>query len=250
MGSLTIRVGGPSAAIAAALGLALGGCFIGPAPAGPALALSTTSLTFAAPAGGADPVPQTIAASDGGGGAGPLAAPTAQITYGNGSGWLGATVSGTAAPYAITVQASVGALAPGTYLATLDVDSPGASASPQSVSVSLVVGSSSQPTMVLSPAALSFTSVGGMTPPAQTVAVSNAGVGALAPPVATTKYQGQEKDWLTVTVSGSAAPYTLTVQPIVTGLPPRPGADLASISVDCPGASNTPLAVAVQLTVR
>jgi hypothetical protein len=250
MRRFTTRVDGLAAAV---VGLALGGCFTGPAPdvTGPALSLSTTSLSFAAPAGGADPAPQTITASDGGGGdAGTLLAPTAQITYRNGSGWLGATVSGTAAPYTITVQASIGALGPGMYLATIDVDSPGASSSPQSVSVSLTVGSSSQPTMTLSPTALSFESVGGMTPPAQTVTVSNAGVGTLAPPVPTTTYLGQEKSWLAVTVSDSAAPYTITVQPIVTGLPPRPSPNLASISVDCPGASNTPLAVAVQLTVR
>jgi hypothetical protein len=249
MRSFPIRVGGLAAATASALALALGGCFTGPAPGPPALSLSATSLSFAGPTGGSDPAPQTIAVSDGAG-TGALAAPTAQITYQNGGGWLGAAVSGAAAPYAITVSASLGALGPGVYHATIDVASPGASGSPQSVAVSLTVGSSSQPTMALSPVALSFTATGGMDPPAQTVTVSNAGVGTLAPPVATTTYLGQEKSWLSVTVSGSAAPYTLTVQPIVAGLPPRPSPDLASISVDCPGASNTPLSVAVQLTVR
>lgn len=107
-----------------------------------------------------------------------------------------------------------------------------------------------QPVMTLSPAALSFTSAGGMTPPAQTVTVSDAGVGTLAPPVVTATYVGQEKDWLALSVSGGAAPYTITVQAIVAGLPPRPSPNMASISVDCPGASNTPLAVPVQLTVR
>jgi hypothetical protein len=246
-------------AVAFGLGVAasLGGCFVGPAPdvvdpaapAQPALTLSPSSLSFAGPTGGADPAPQTISAWDGG--AGTLAAPTTQITYHAASGWLSATVSGTAPPYTIAVQPHIASLPPGTYSAAIDVDSPGASGSPQTVAVALDVGSASQATMVVSPSALAFSWLGGATPPPpQVVSVSNAGAGTLAPPAATTTYQGAAKDWLSVTVSGAAAPYTVTVQPLVPTLPQRPGVNLATISLDCAGASNTPQIVTVQLTVR
>jgi hypothetical protein len=110
--------------------------------------------------------------------------------------------------------------------------------------------STAGPGMALSATSLDFTSASGADPAAQTVTVSNAGAGTLAPPVPTTTYLGQEKDWLSVTVSGSAAPYTITVQPIVAGLPPRPSPNLATLSIDSPGAWNTPLQIAVQLTVK
>lgn len=254
MRQLAIRAHVPAAALALAAGL--GGCFTGPAPdpgttnAVPALQLSAKTLSFAAPAGGADPAAQMVQADDGNG-SGTLAAPTTSISYaGIVTGWLSASVTGSSPPYTITVQASVGSLAVGSYAAILDVASLGALNSPQSVAVTLTVGSSSQPTMSVTPAALAFTSTGGAMPPAQTVTVSNAGVGTLAPPVTTTSYTGQPSGWLTVTVSGTAAPYTLTVQPSVTGLLPRPVPYSATISVDCPGASNTPLSVDVQLTVK
>jgi hypothetical protein len=255
MRQLAIRAHVPAAALALAAGV--GGCFTGPAPdatgptsAVPAIQLSTNALSFAAPTGAADPAPQMIRVDDGGG-SGTLEAPTASIGYvGTGTGWLSAAVAGSSPPYTITVKASVGSLAVGSYAATMEIASPNASNTPQSVVVTLTVGSSSQPSMAVMPAALTFSSTGGATPPAQTVTVSNAGVGTLAPPIATPSYTGQPSGWLSVTVSGAAAPYTLTVQPIVTGLMPRPVPYGATISVDCPGASNTPLPVTVQLTVR
>jgi hypothetical protein len=248
---------GRHAIAAAAIAVALAGCFTGPAPdpaaaasAGtPTLVLSSGALAFVAPAGSGDPAPQILTATDGGAGA--LAAPTTQIAYqGASGGWLAASVAGSGPSYDITVQAAVGAMPPGTYAATLDVAAAGAANSPQSVPVTLTVGSASQPTMALSAASLSFTSIAGAPPPPQTVTVSNAGTGSLAPPTPSTSYLGADKGWLTVTVSGAAAPYTITVQPDVSGLTPRSGAEKATISVDCAGASNTPLAIAVQLTLR
>ncbi len=248
MRPITLRVHVLAAAIA--LGAPLGGCFTGPAPVatGPAMRLSATSLAFAGPAGGADPAPQTITVDDGG--AGTLAPPSTLIAYRSGGGWLGAAVTGSAPPYAITFQATIGALAPGTYAATVEVDSAGASNAPLAVAVTLTVGSSSQPTIALSPASVVFTATAGADPAAQTVTVSNAGAGTLAPPAASIAYLGQEKGWLSATVSGTAAPFAITLQPSVAGLPARPSPTFATVSVDCPGASNTPQSIAVQLTVR
>jgi serine protease len=110
------------------------------------LALSTSTLTFSATAGGAAPAPQTVTVTNSG--AGTLSTPTTSIAYGSGSGWLAATVSGSAAPYTISVQPAAPGLAVGTYAATISVSSEGAASSPQTVTVTLTVGAS--PTFTLS----------------------------------------------------------------------------------------------------
>ncbi len=102
----------------------------------PVLALSRYSVGFGGAAGGSPPAPYLITVSNAG--TGSLAAPTASIAYTSGSGWLQATVSGSAAPYTLSLV-PVGTLpAAGTYAATVTVTSAGATSSPATVNVSLV----------------------------------------------------------------------------------------------------------------
>jgi hypothetical protein len=61
------------------------------------------------------------------------------VSYGSGSGWLTATVTGSAAPYTVTVQPSLSGLAAGSYTATVSVASAGASNTPRTASVTLTV---------------------------------------------------------------------------------------------------------------
>ena len=103
----------------------------------PALRLSATTLAFSGTAGSSNPSALVVSVDNAGGGT--LSAPVSAVSYGSGSGWLSTAVSGSAAPYAVTAQASVAALAAGTYAATISVSSPGAGNSPQSVGVTLVV---------------------------------------------------------------------------------------------------------------
>jgi len=130
--------GGPRARrLAATLaGLALSTA-CGSSPAAPAIDLSSSTLRFYATQGGADPPSETFSVSNAGGGT--LAFPNATVRYGSGSGWLVATSSGTSAPYAVTVQPSIGGLAAGSYEATVSVACPGATHSPESVPVTLTV---------------------------------------------------------------------------------------------------------------
>jgi hypothetical protein len=237
-----------AAAIASLAILSLAGCSgkasSEQAPPPAAMVVSPGSLSFVAPLGGADPAPQGVAVSSSGGA---LALPTTSIAYGSGSGWLTASVSGAAAPYTVTVQPVVGTLAAGTYQATVSVDSAGASNTPRTFTVTFSVVTGSEPTLGLSPTSLAFTAdAGGADPAAQTVTVSNVGSGTLASPTTAISY-GSGDGWLTVTPSGAAAPYTLTVQPSISAL--GAGTYTATVSVSSAGAVNSPQTFAVSLTV-
>jgi hypothetical protein len=208
----------------------------------PTLALSPASLTFTAAYGGPNPAAQAVTVGNGGGGV--LALPTATVAYASGTGWLTATVSGAAAPYAVTVQPDASALGAGTYTATVSIASAGASNTPQSVPVTLTV---TRPTMLLSAAALTFSAdFGTGSPAAQNVLLTNTGNGSLAQPTTSVAY-AQGSGWLGATVSGNPSQYTIAVQPNIAGL--AVGTYGATLSIASANASNTPQAVAVTLTI-
>jgi hypothetical protein len=212
----------------------------------PSIALSTSILSFTATAGGANPLAQPVTVTNSGSG---TLEPTTSIAYGGAaSGWLTATVS--AEPYTVSVQPALGSLDPGTYGATVSVASPGASNSPQPIQVSFTVlpSGGTEPAIGLSPTSLSFSaSAGGPNPDAKTVAVSNEGGGTLEkPPTPTISYPGVS-GWLEVSVSGTEAPYTITVRPSIAGL--GGGTYHATVSVQSSGAANSPQTFNVSLTV-
>jgi hypothetical protein len=209
----------------------------------PTLAVSPDTLLFSATAGGGVPLAQQVTVSNSGTGA--LAVPTAAIAYGDGSGWLTATVSGAAPPYVVSIRPT-SVLAAGSHTATVTLSSTGAS-NTATIGVTFQVGSSTQPTIGLSTSGLTFNGrSGGAAPAAQTVHVSNTGTGSLALPTATIAY-GDGSSWLTATVSGSAEPYTITVQVNPAGL--VPGVHTATVAVASAGASNTPVSFSVRLNL-
>ena len=209
----------------------------------PTIALSSGSLTFSATLGGASPASQAVTVANSG--TGTLAAPTTAISYGTGSGWLAANVTGASAPYTITVQPTLGSLAGGTYTATVSVASTGASNTPQTFSVTFTVAA--PPAMSLSSASLTFSATaGGTNPGSQAVTVTNSGGGSLATPTPSITY-GSGAGWLVASVSGASAPYTITVQPSVGSL--VAGSYSATVHVASAGASNTPQSIAVTFNV-
>ena len=108
--------------------------------AGPAMiAVNPSGVTFEATAGGANPAPQTAAVTNSGNGT--LTGLTATVSYAAGqpTGWLTAAWNQTTAPATLTLQATTGTLAAGTYNATVAVASPVAPNSPQNVSVTFTV---------------------------------------------------------------------------------------------------------------
>ncbi len=112
-----------------------------PTSGSPTISLSPTSLSFSATAGGANPSAQNVTVSNSGGGT--LAAPTTQINYSQGSGWLSVNCTGSQAPYTCSTQPATGSLAAGTYNATVQVSSSGATNTPQSYTVAFTVNSGS-----------------------------------------------------------------------------------------------------------
>jgi hypothetical protein len=107
----------------------------------PAISLSPTNLTFNATVGGGNPSSQNVSVSNSGGGT--LASPTTAIVYHSGSGWLSVQTQGSQAPYTLVTQPTTGSLAAGTYTATVNVSSSGASNSPQPYTVTFTVSSGS-----------------------------------------------------------------------------------------------------------
>jgi hypothetical protein len=211
----------------------------------PAISLSPTSLNFSATAGGGNPAAQNVIVSNSG--SGTLAPPTTQISYSQGSGWLGVTTQGSSAPYALVTQPTTGGLAAGTYNATVKVSSSGASNSPQTYTVAFTVAAAQSPTISLSPTNLNFSAnVGGGNPASQNVTVSNSGGGTLATPTTSTTYNSGS-GWLSVQVQGSSAPYTLVTQPTTGSL--AAGTYTATVNVSSSGASNSPQSYSVTFTV-
>jgi hypothetical protein len=91
--------------------------------------------------GGGNPSSQNVTVSNSGGGT--LAVPTTGIVYHSGTGWLSVQVQGSSAPFTLVTQPTTGSLAAGTYTATVNVSSTGATNSPQPYTVTFTVTSGS-----------------------------------------------------------------------------------------------------------
>jgi hypothetical protein len=215
----------------------------------PAIALSSASLTFTATQGGANPASQFITITNSGGGT-LSGLSTGTITYGAGAtGWLQApTLSTTTAPATLTAQPVTGALAAGTYTATIPVQSGVASNSPQNLTVTFTVTPS--PAIALSSASLTFTATqGGANPASQFITITNSGSGSLTGlSTGTITYGAGATGWLQAPIlSATTAPATLTLQPVTGAL--IPGTYTATVPVQSGVASNSPQNLTVTFTV-
>ena len=110
-------------------------------------------------AGRGNPSAQNVTVSNSGGGT--LAAPTTQINYSQGSGWLSVNCTGSQAPYTCSTQPATGSLAAGTYNATVQVSSAGATNTPQTYTVAFTVNAGAPPAISLSPTSLQLQRHGG-----------------------------------------------------------------------------------------
>jgi hypothetical protein len=119
-------------------------------PTQPAIGLSTTTVAFNATAFGGNPAAKTVNVTNAG--TGTLTGLGVATIYGPGAtGWLGASLNTTTAPATVTLAATTGALAAGTYTATVQVSSPVAGNSPQTVNVSFVVAAAVPATVIVTP---------------------------------------------------------------------------------------------------
>lgn len=113
------------------------------APAGPAIGLTHTGLSFSGNENGVDPAPDTVDVLNIGSGVlDTLSVGT--ITYGAGqpTGWLQTTLTGTVAPTQLVLQPVIAGLSAGSYTATVPVQSPVGLNSPQNLTVDLVLSGS------------------------------------------------------------------------------------------------------------
>jgi hypothetical protein len=211
-----------------------------PAPAGPTIAYSPTSLSFVS-TGGATPDSQTLEIWNSGTG-------TISYTCSKTASWL--TISptsgtSTGAHNTHTVSVNVTGLADGTYNDTITIAASGAVNTPQTISVTLTKGTLTVPYISRSPTSFAFSApLGGPNPANQTLDIWNSGVGTLNWTAAKTQ------TWLSISpTSGSStgAHNSVTLSADVTGL--STGTYNDTITISATGAGNTPQTVAVTLTV-
>lgn len=213
----------------------------------PLISVRQTTVTFSAPAG-TNPTPQVDSVSNGG--AGELSGlAVAGIAYGTAqpTGWLSANVSTGTAPAALTLTATTGSLAPGTYTATVSVTADVATNNPLTVAVTFTV--SATPLIQLSQPSVRFAALpGGANPSAQVDSVHNGGVGALSGlTVALISYgSGQPTGWLSASLSATTAPAALTLTATTGGLA---GTYTATVYVIATLVPNSPQTVEVTFTV-
>jgi uncharacterized protein (TIGR03437 family) len=116
------------------------------APAPPAITAAPSSLQLAYTIGGAAPASQSIQIGDGGGG-------TLAWSASSNAAWLTVTPASGTAPSTLSVSVNPANLSAGSYSATVQITAPGASGSPASVGVTLVVQALATPfTVALSAA--------------------------------------------------------------------------------------------------
>ena len=188
--------------------------------------LSPPVVTFATSSGGALPASQPVTVSNAGGGAVPGLA-LGPIAYRGATAWLQATLSGSV----ITLAILRSNLPTGSDTAFVPVTASAASNSPQTITVVYQIGQG--PLISVAPATVTFSAVaGGGNPAAKTVAISNTGGGTLSGLSSATTYAaGQPTGWLTATLSQTAAPAALTLQPNIGSLPATFDTLTATVSV-------------------
>jgi uncharacterized protein (TIGR03437 family) len=108
-------------------------------------------------------------------------------------------------------------------------------------SIAIMAATASPPTIAAAPSSLQFTSDGVAVPAAQTIQITNSGSGTLAWTATTSQ------PWLTVSPTSGTAPSTVTVSVAPAGM--SAGTYTGNVQITATGASNTPLTVAVTLTV-
>jgi len=216
----------------------------------PKLSLTAQSLSFAFTSGGGAASQQLSVNNQGGA----SVAFTASSTTTSGGAWLAVSPSSgnasASSPGAITVTATPGSLAPGTYSGTVTIAS-AATGDRIVVPVTMAISTARQK-ILLSQTGLTFTAVaqGGPVLP-QTIGILNAGIGSMDWTAKTTTLAGGA--WLSLSnTSGSVAQALLDVSFVdvqVDASALAPGTYYGSVLVSAPGAANSPQAITVVFNV-
>ncbi|MBI4873676.1 MAG: hypothetical protein HY822_03470 [Acidobacteria bacterium] len=209
---------------------------------GASLKAEPSAINFTQTQGGAAPAPQTISLTASGTAAVSFAASATTSACGN---WLTVEPPNSATPAQLRVTAAAVSVVAGTpCFGLITVVAPGAVNSPLQLPVTLNVVP--QQTLAVNPASLNFNyQVGGTAPSAMSLQVGST-PGTTNFTFASATQSGG--DWLSVTSSSGTTPATLSVS-VRTQVLSQAGSYTGSITLTSPGASNSPLAVSVTLTV-
>ena len=201
--------------------------------AAPALNSSPSTLTFTYQVGGSNPAAQMISLSSTGS--------NVNYTTGSSATWLSVTPASGTTPGNLSVSVNPSGLAAGTYTGNVTVTAAGASNSPKTVGVTLNVTAAALPTIGVNPTSLTFAyQIGGSTPAGQMVAVSSNG-SAINYTTATSA------TWLAATPASGTTAGNVTVSVNPSGL--AAGTYTGNVTLTSSGASNSPKAIPVTLTV-
>jgi uncharacterized protein (TIGR03437 family) len=165
---------------------------------------------------------------------------TLLVQYGSGTpGWLvvnplGGTVS-KGADVTTTVSVSPGALAPGTYTATIQVNATGASNPTQSIPVTLLVSNNALLQIGTPPPPFNY-QIGGTIPAAQTITIGSSSTTLAFTTSVSYDTASGSSQWLTVTPGSGTTPATLSLSVNPTKLPA--GKYIATVTVTSPSAGN------------
>ena len=198
------------------------------------LAATPASLQFAWTVGGATPAAQSVQIANAG--TGTLAwTATASDT------WITTSPASGTAPSTLSVSISPADLSAGTYTGSVQIAATGASNTPASIGVTLTV-TEAPASLIVAPPALTFQyTYGGAVPPAQSLAITNAGGGTLAWTASTSAY------WLGVSAASGAAPASLAVSVNPANL--AAGTYTETVTIAAVGATGSPAQVSVTLVV-
>jgi len=156
--------------------------------------------------------------------------------------WIGLSPASDTAPSSVSVSVAPGALTAGTYSGTVQISSTGASNTPVTIAVTLIV-TAPPASLSISPQLLAFQyTAGGDAPASQSLAISNGGAGTLSWVAFSDAY------WATLSAVSGAVPGTLTVSVIPGNL--AAGAHTATVTIATAENSVSPVSVAVTLTVQ
>lgn len=201
----------------------------------PILVVNSSTLNFAATAGGSNPGSQGIQISNGGGG-------SLSWSTGIDQTWLSISPSSGTGAGNPNVSVNINGLSAGTYVGHVTITATGATGSPATVTVNLSLASST-PTLSVTPGPLTFNAtVNEGNPASQPISISNTGNGTLNWSTHT------DETWLSVTPSSGTGAANPNVSANISGL--SVGNYTGHVTVSATGANGSPATVTVYLNVN
>ncbi len=219
----------------------------------PAIGVAPVTMSFTAQQGGPIPAKQQLTVTNTGG-AGPnglgLTGVGGGFVYVSGADWMEGTLAGTVAPLSGSIGPKTTALAPGSYVSKLVVNSPVA-ANTAEVTITYAV-TAIPSTLAVTPANLAFAGLqgGGALPTSSAQVTVTAGSAVNDLSLGPIVYNPAGSPWVqSVTLDRSLTPATVTITPTANALALAPGVYTATVEVRSATALNSPRVLTATLTV-